>query len=152
VIFWLSSLVDLELQLYSFALACFVGKPWWIGPLCSFSSLGTVSIVRCPTCHYWAFRFIPFPLTQLRVLITLWVFAPSIIRSTIASPTGPSPATTFAVAGPCFTLPLPTLSIGPSRIPFEASGKVRTCVYSFNPDCTLTLNLRHTPPLPPTRH
>jgi hypothetical protein len=58
VIFWLSSLVDLELQFYSFALACFVGKLWWIGPLCSFSSLGTISIVRCPTCHYWAFRFI----------------------------------------------------------------------------------------------
>jgi hypothetical protein len=65
------TLVVLDLQFYSFALLCFVGKLWWIGPLCSFSSLGTVSIVRCPTCHYWAFRFIPFPSTRLRVLFTL---------------------------------------------------------------------------------
>jgi hypothetical protein len=64
-----------------------VGKLWWIGPLRSFSSLGTGSIVRCPTCHYWAFRFIPFPLTRLRVLITLLVLAGSIIRSTVGSPT-----------------------------------------------------------------
>jgi hypothetical protein len=71
VIFRLSSLVDLELQFYSFALACFVGKLWWTGPLCSFSSLGTVSIVRCWRCLYWAFRFIPFPLTCFRVLFTL---------------------------------------------------------------------------------
>jgi hypothetical protein len=43
VIFRLSSLVDLELQFYAFALACFVGKLWWIGPLCSISSLGVPS-------------------------------------------------------------------------------------------------------------
>jgi hypothetical protein len=69
------TLVVLDLQFYSFALLCFVGKLWWIGPLCSFSSMGTVSIVRCPACHYWAFRFIPFPSTQLRVLFTLPVLA-----------------------------------------------------------------------------
>jgi hypothetical protein len=79
------TLVVLELQFYSFALSCFVGKLWWIGPLCSFGSLGTVSIVRCLTCHYWAFHFIPFPLTRLRVLITLSVLAASIIRSTVGS-------------------------------------------------------------------
>jgi hypothetical protein len=71
---WYRTLVVLDLQFYSFALACFVGKLWWIGPLCSFSSLGTVSIVLCPACHYWAFRFVPFPSTHLRVLITLSVF------------------------------------------------------------------------------
>jgi hypothetical protein len=81
------TLVVLDLQFYSFALLCFVGKLWWIGPLCSFSSLGTVSIVRCPACHYWVFRFIPFPSTRLRVLITLLVLAGSIIRSTVGSPT-----------------------------------------------------------------
>jgi hypothetical protein len=81
------TLVVLDLQFYSFALSCFVGKLWWIGPLCSFSSLGTVSIVRCPACHYWAFRFIPFPLTRLRILITLSILAGSIIRSTAGSPT-----------------------------------------------------------------
>jgi hypothetical protein len=81
------TLVVLDLQFYSFALLCFIGKLWCIGPLCSFSSLGTVSIVRCPTCYYWAFRFIPFPVTQLRVLITLSVLAGSIIRSTVGSPT-----------------------------------------------------------------
>jgi hypothetical protein len=72
VIFRLSSSVDLELQFYSFTFACFIGKLWRIGPLCSFSSLGTVSIVRCPTCHYWAFCFIPFPSTRLHVLFTLF--------------------------------------------------------------------------------
>jgi hypothetical protein len=84
---WYRTLVVLDLQFYSFALLCFVGKLWWIGPLCSFSSLGTVSIVRCPACHYMAFHFIPFPLTRLRVLITLSVLAGSIIRSTVGSPT-----------------------------------------------------------------
>jgi hypothetical protein len=44
---------------------------WWIGPLCRFSSLGTVSIVRCSTCLYWASRFIHFLSTRLGVLITL---------------------------------------------------------------------------------
>jgi hypothetical protein len=58
---WYQTLVVLDLQFYLFALLCFVGKLWWIGPLCSFSSLDTVSIVRSPTCHYWVFRFIPFP-------------------------------------------------------------------------------------------
>jgi hypothetical protein len=81
------TLVVLVLQFYSFALSCFVGKLWWIGPLCSFSSLGTVSIVRCPTCHYWTFCFIPFPSTCLCVLFTLSVLAGSIIRSTVGSPT-----------------------------------------------------------------
>jgi hypothetical protein len=81
------TLVVLELQFYSFALSCFVGKLWWIGPLCRFSSLGTVSIVQCLTCHYWAFRFIPCPCNRLRVLITLSVLAASIISSTVGSPT-----------------------------------------------------------------
>jgi hypothetical protein len=81
------TLVVMDLQFYSFALSCFVGKLWWIGSLCSYSSLGTVSIVRCPTCHYWAFRFIPFPSPRLRVLITLSVLAASIIRSTVGSRT-----------------------------------------------------------------
>jgi hypothetical protein len=84
---WYRTLVVLELQFYSFALSCFVGKLWWIGPLCSFSSLGTVSIMRCPTCHYWAFRLVPFPSTRLRVLITLSVLSALIIRSTVGSPT-----------------------------------------------------------------
>jgi hypothetical protein len=66
---------------------CLIGKLWWIGPLCCFSSMGTVSIVQCPTYHYWAFRCIPFPSTRLRVLITLPVLAASIIRSTVGSAT-----------------------------------------------------------------
>ncbi len=91
MILLLSPLVDLELQFYSFALSCFVGKLWWIGPLCTFSSLGTVSIaVRCSTCHYWASRFIHFLLTRLGVLITLLVFATSIIRTTVGSATSSS--------------------------------------------------------------
>jgi hypothetical protein len=81
------TLVVLDLQFYSFALLCFVGKLWWLGPLCHYSSLGTVSIVRCSTCHYWAFRFIHFLSTRLRLLITLLVFAASIIRTTVGSAT-----------------------------------------------------------------
>ena len=81
------TLVVSDLQFDSFASSCFVGKLWWIGPLCTFSSLGTVSIVRCSTCHYWASRFIHFHSTRLRVLITLSVFASSIIRTTAGSAT-----------------------------------------------------------------
>jgi hypothetical protein len=80
-------LVVSDLQFDSFASSCFVGKLWWIGPLCTFSSLGTVSIVRCSTCHYWASRFIHFHSTRLRVLITLLVSASSIIRTTAGSAT-----------------------------------------------------------------
>jgi hypothetical protein len=82
---WYWTLVVLELQFYSFALSRFLGKLWWIGPLYQFSSLGTVSIVWCSTCLYWAFRFIQFLLTRLRVLITLLFFAASIIRTTVGS-------------------------------------------------------------------
>jgi hypothetical protein len=78
-------LVVLDLQFYSFALSCFIGKLWWIGHLCPFSSLGTVSIVQCSTWLYWAFLFTHFLSTLLRVLITLLVFAPSIMRTTVGS-------------------------------------------------------------------
>jgi hypothetical protein len=83
-------LVDLELQYYSFALSCFVGKLWWICPSCHFSSLGTVSTVRCLACLYWAFHFTHFLLTQLHVLITLWFCAASIIRTTVGSVISPA--------------------------------------------------------------
>jgi hypothetical protein len=65
-------LVDQDLQFYSFTLTCFVGKLWWIGSPSHFTSLGTVSIVRCLTCLYWAFCFTHFLSALLRILITLF--------------------------------------------------------------------------------
>jgi hypothetical protein len=61
----------------------------------------------------------------------------------ITSPTGPSLATTFTVAGPSSTLPLRILSSYRSfENIFEASSKVRRRVHNFNPD----LNVSVVPP------